>query len=142
MRNQHKSRAGFTLVEMMVVMALTMFVMVILSQAFVTSLDTFSAIKGIGDMQQNLRVATTLLRDDLRNDHFPGKRRLSDVDLTTGQSLIAMQPPQAGFFALIQGSTLLPTNTPPTPGPPPVPLSWPKYYYAEGNDTKIGRAHV
>jgi prepilin-type N-terminal cleavage/methylation domain-containing protein len=103
-------RAGFTLVELMVAMALTLFIMVILSQAFVLSLETFSAMKGLGDMQINLRVATSLLRDDLSQDHFEGKRRLSDVGPTgvstfIGQPpLIPAQPPQAGFFAVLQRS--------------------------------------
>ena len=50
-----RSRAGFTLIELMVAMALTVFIMVILSQAFILSLDTFSGMKGIGDMQQIFR---------------------------------------------------------------------------------------
>lgn len=92
-------RAGFTLIEMMVAMALTLFVMVILSQAFVLSLETFARMKGIGDMQINLRVATTLLRDDLGQDHFEGKRRLSDP-------LIATAPPLAGHFTVLQRSAI------------------------------------
>lgn len=109
-------RAGFTLVEMMVAMALTLFVMVILSQAFVLSLETFSGMKGIGDMQQNLRVATTLLRDDLSQDHFEGKRRLSDPNIANPTQL-----PQAGFFAIHQRS-----------GPP---VAANTSYVNEGNDT-------
>lgn len=98
----HK-RQGFTLIELMVAMALTLFVMVILTQAFSLALDTFAGIKGIGDMQQNLRVATVLLRDDLKQDHFEGKRRLSDMTLS-GQAGIVAEKPQAGFFAVGQGS--------------------------------------
>src|SRR5438034_10540819 len=94
-----RSRAGFTLVELMVAMALTMFIMVILSQAFVLSLETFAAMKGLGDMQIDLRTATNILRDDLSQDHFEGKRRLSDLG-TGGVPLIVQQPPQAGFFAV------------------------------------------
>ena len=116
------SRAGFTLVELMVAMALTLFVMVILSQAFVLALETFSGMKGIGDMQQNMRVATIILRDDLAQDHFEGKRRLSDVS-ASGVSQIAAQPPQAGFFAIFQRSAV--TIPPATPGP----------YHREGFDT-------
>ena len=94
---KNNARQGFTLIEMMVAMALTMFVMVILSQAFVLSMETFSAMKGIGDMQINLRVASTLLRDDLSNDHFEGRRRLTDADIVS-------RPPRSGFFAVHQGS--------------------------------------
>ncbi len=72
------TRSGFTLVEIMVAMALTVFVMLILSQCFVQGLETFSGLKAIGDMQEELRTATNLLRADLSMDHFEGKRRLSD----------------------------------------------------------------
>jgi prepilin-type N-terminal cleavage/methylation domain-containing protein len=109
MRNA--KRAGFTLVELMVAMALTLFVMVILSQAFVTSLDTFSGMKGIGDMQQNLRTAGNILKNDLSQYHFEGARRLSDtsaglpliVPPTAGGPAQGLQP-QAGFLAVLQGS--------------------------------------
>ena len=71
-------RSAFTRVEMLVAMTLTVFVMVILSQCFVQGLETFSGLKAIGDMQEDLRQATVLLRTDLSADHFEGKRRLSD----------------------------------------------------------------
>ncbi len=89
-------RRGFTLIEMLVAMALTLFVMVIISQAFVTALETFSGLKGIGDLQGNLRVASTLLRSDLALDHFDGKKKLSDGNIT-------IDPPREGFFALRLG---------------------------------------
>src|SRR4051812_40305194 len=98
-----RSRTGFTLVEMMVAMALTLFIMVILTQAFTLSLDTFSGMKGIGDMQMQLRVAEVILREDLRADHLEGKRRLSDrgvvpIDMPGAINPgIVLQPPQAGF---------------------------------------------
>ncbi len=113
-------RAGFTLIEIMVAMALTVFLLVIMSQAFVMSLDTFSGMKGIGDMQINLRTAEMMLRDDLSMDHFTGKRRLSDLD-ANGQPLIVSQPAIDGYFAVRRGSTL--TNASGAP------------YFSEGSDT-------
>jgi prepilin-type N-terminal cleavage/methylation domain-containing protein len=91
-----RSRTGFTLIELMVAMALTLFIMVILSQAFVLALTTFSGLKGIGDMQLNLRSAATIIRSDLGNYHFDGSRRVSDPD-------IAINPPRQGFFMVYQG---------------------------------------
>jgi prepilin-type N-terminal cleavage/methylation domain-containing protein len=113
MRMQNTTRAGFTLIEVMVVMALTMFIMVILAQAFASSLDTFANLKAIGDMQEKLRSATIILRDDLQNDHFEGKLRLSELNAT--------RRPEAGFFAIKQ-------STPPlfAAGAP---------YFVEGQDT-------
>jgi len=89
-------RRGFTLIEMLVATALTLFLMVILSEAFVTALDTFSGLKAIGDMEEGLRTASTLLRFELRQPHFDGQRKLSDVN-------IASAPPQLGFFCIRQG---------------------------------------
>src|ERR1700736_85000 len=91
-------RSGFTLVEMMVAMTLTIFVMVILSQCFVQGLETFSGLKAIGDMQEELRTATTLLRADLSQDHFEGKRRLSDPRVNLASDRI-----REGFFVVGQG---------------------------------------
>lgn len=78
-----RRRQGFTLVEMLVAMALTMFIMVILSQAFATGLQVFGELKAIGDMQEGLRAATNALRDDLAQDHFEGKGRLSNPTFYT-----------------------------------------------------------
>src|SRR6516225_4273518 len=73
-----KSRAAFTLVEMLVATALIMFIMLILSEAFVAGLNAFRTLKGIGDAEERIRIAVTPLREDLRGDHFDGRRRLSD----------------------------------------------------------------
>src|SRR6185369_11939837 len=91
------SRTGFTLIEMMVAMTLTIFVMIILSQVFVQSLETFSGVKAIGDMQANLRTTANIMRDDLRQDHFDGKRRLSDPSFSAFRI-------REGFFYLQQGT--------------------------------------
>jgi prepilin-type N-terminal cleavage/methylation domain-containing protein len=89
-------RAGFTLVEMLVAMALTIFIMVILAQAFVTGLETFRQLKGLGDMQEGLRTALTRLQADLRADHFEAGRRLSDTNFwLDGQ-------PRMGFVRIVQ----------------------------------------
>lgn len=96
MSGRSSMRGGFTLVEMMVAMTLTIFVMVILSQCFVQGLETFSGLKAIGDMQEELRTATNMLRADLSADHFEGKRRLSDPNLMTEKI-------REGFFAVGQG---------------------------------------
>lgn len=88
---------GFTLVEMLVAMALTLFVMVILSQAFIAALDTFRGLKAIGDMDESLRTAVTNLRADLQLEHFDGTRRLSDNPGMTNS-------PTQGFFLVYQGA--------------------------------------
>jgi hypothetical protein len=67
--------------------------MTILTQAFVLSIDTFSGLKGIGDMQENLRAGANQLRYDLTQGHFEGMRRTSDPNFST---------PVEGFLRIYQ----------------------------------------
>jgi prepilin-type N-terminal cleavage/methylation domain-containing protein len=87
------TRPGFTLIEMLVAMALTMFLIVILSEAFATGLDSFTQLKAIGDMEGALRAPASVIRADLAADHFEGKRRLSDSDIYANR-------PREGFFVI------------------------------------------
>jgi prepilin-type N-terminal cleavage/methylation domain-containing protein len=89
-------RQAFTLVEMLVSLALVLFIMVILSQALSTGLETFRQLKSTGELDEKLRMASTILRQDLELDHFEGKRRLSDP------SFWIQGPPRAGFFHIEQ----------------------------------------
>jgi len=93
---QGSNRQGFTLVEMLVAMALTLFIMVILSQAFIAALDTFRGLKAIGDMDEGLRTTVNSLRADLLLDH------LTDA---TGKPirLKSLAVPTEGFFRVQQG---------------------------------------
>jgi prepilin-type N-terminal cleavage/methylation domain-containing protein len=90
-------RRGFTLVEIMVAMALTLFILAILSEVFVTGADTFRTLKAVGDLNASLRSTTNMLRSDLSAKHFEGTRRLSDASFWTEG------PPQQGYFYLYQG---------------------------------------
>jgi len=108
----------------MVAMTLTLFVMLILTQAFVTSLDIFDGLKGIGDMEGHLRTVATNLRQDLAQDHFEGKRRASDADFWNprtkeGLLYIAQQSP-----SLSEGIDLNSIGSPVTFKP----LSAPSYH--------------
>jgi type II secretory pathway pseudopilin PulG len=93
-----RRRNGFTIVELLVAMALIMFIMAILSTAFVTATTTFRNLKAIGDMANKLRSVTTLLQRDLGADHFEGKKRLSDPNFWSNG------PPSQGYFRFWQGS--------------------------------------
>lgn len=94
-------RQGFTLVEMLVSLALVLFVMVLLSQALSTGLETFRQLKSTGELTEKLQMAATILRQDLKLDHFEGKRRLSDP------AFWMQGPPREGFFHIEQGPTIL-----------------------------------
>jgi hypothetical protein len=102
---------------MMVVMALTLVIMTVLAQAFSMALNTFSEMRALGDMQQQLRTAAVLIRNDLSGVRFEGDRELSEPVL-----LESTQFPIAGFFSMKQGS---PAST--TPG---------ANYFIEGTDSK------
>jgi prepilin-type N-terminal cleavage/methylation domain-containing protein len=97
----HRRRRGFTLVEILVALALTIFILSILSQAFVTGADTFRHLKSVGDLNASLRTTTTMLRSDLAADHFEGKRRLSDTKFWKTPN---NGPPKLGYFYLEQGT--------------------------------------
>src|SRR3954471_20148292 len=92
-----RRRQGFTLVELMVAMALIVFIMAILAQAFGAASKTFRDLKGAGDLAERLRAINTMLRRDLAADHFEGKKRLSDPNFWS------QGPPREGFFRLFQG---------------------------------------
>jgi prepilin-type N-terminal cleavage/methylation domain-containing protein len=96
-----RSRAGFTLIELMVSMVLTLVIMTILAQAFVMALNTFSGLKGLGDMQQALRTAAVILRGDLQCAHLEGDRKLNDPNLTNGINF-----PVNGFVVVKQGTAV------------------------------------
>src|SRR5579872_697483 len=97
-----RRRSGFTIVELLVAMALIMFIMAILSEAFVAALKSFRDLKASADLAERLRSVSTLLRRELAADHFDGHRRMSQPDFWLNG------PPPEGFFRVYQGSA--PTN--------------------------------
>ena len=74
------SRHGFTIIELLVAMALIILIMAVLSEAFVAGLGAFRSLKSIGDMQERVRLSGNRLRQDLALRHFEEDRRLSDID--------------------------------------------------------------
>jgi prepilin-type N-terminal cleavage/methylation domain-containing protein len=93
-----RRRAGFTLVEMLVAMALILFVLSILSAAFVAAMKSVSDFKAAGDLAEKERGAVSTLRRDLSADHFDGRRRWSQPDFWNDG------PPREGFFRLYQAA--------------------------------------
>ncbi len=116
-----RQRASFTLVELLVAMALVIFIMVILTEAFTTGMNGFRQMKAIGDMNERLRACTITLRGDLLQLHFDGTKRLSDGGITTAYVVVpdnhdACQPLQ-GYVRIEQEQSLFL----PPPSPPGVP---------------------
>src|SRR5262245_53461910 len=104
-----RHRQGFTLTELLVSMALIIFIMTILSEAFAAALESFRLMKAAGDMQERLRSVANVLRRDLQADHFtPDTDPLTSI-VRTGRlsslDLAVQSPPTAGgFFRIYQGS--------------------------------------
>src|SRR5579864_9373406 len=60
-------RTGFTLVELMVTLALTLIMMVMFGYIFKSTGDFVTRQKGIAENDQSARILTTALRGDLQN---------------------------------------------------------------------------
>jgi type II secretory pathway pseudopilin PulG len=100
-------RQGFTIVELLVALALIIFIMLILTEAFSAGMETFRRLKAIGDMQERLRSTALILRRDLQADHFEARRRLSDLNFWNEGY------PLAGFFCIPQNSGSVAEGTDP-----------------------------
>jgi prepilin-type N-terminal cleavage/methylation domain-containing protein len=119
-----KRRQGFTIIEMLVSLALILFIMVILTEAFSAGSATFRQLKALGDLNERLRTATSVLRQDLSADHFEGHRRLSDPTFWSDGY------PALGFLSITSASPLPPTQQqPPASNPDGIDssLSYPGY---------------
>ena len=64
------ARPGFTLVELMVAMALSILIMAILAGAFQVGLDTMSQLKSLAGLSEQLRSAETVILRDLSANHL------------------------------------------------------------------------
>jgi type II secretory pathway pseudopilin PulG len=107
-RRSFNCRPAFTLVELMVALALIIFIMTILSAAFTAAGKSFRDLKAAGDLAEKLRAVMTLIRRDLAAPHFDLiDQKLSDVDFWNK----AGGPPQGGFFRIWM-------DTQPVQGPP------------------------
>lgn len=63
-------RAGFTLVEMLVAVALVLIMMTMFAEIFSLATSSMSKQKGLAELDQRQRLTSTLLRDDLRQRSF------------------------------------------------------------------------
>jgi type II secretory pathway pseudopilin PulG len=98
MRTETTCRTGYTLIELLVSMTLIMVIMGILSQAFVTGLQTFGKMRSLADMAQKLRTTTNTLRRDLSADHFDSSYRPSDPGFSN------YVVPREGFIRIYQAA--------------------------------------
>ena len=104
-------RYGFTLVELLVATALTLFLMAIISEAFGAASKTFNTMRSAGDMQERMRQGAQIIRRDLAAEHFDGPfiggrqgRRLGEQRL----DLPGWAPSKGGYFEIRQFTTSIP----------------------------------
>jgi hypothetical protein len=100
-----RRRQAFTITELLVVMALLVFIMYILAEAFSAGSSALRSLKAVGDMNEKLRATTTILRRYLGADHFEGRKRLSSP------SFWYDGPPQEGFFRIWQDADSIDEGT-------------------------------
>ncbi len=100
-----KERPGFTIVELLVALALVLFIMSIISQVFVDASEAFRSARSKAELTEKLRFITQTIRADLRSRHFENGRKLSDSDFWQDG------PPKAGYFRLEQASFSSPVTT-------------------------------
>jgi hypothetical protein len=90
-----------------VAVALIVLIMAIVSQAFVDGLETFRQLKGIGDLQEELRSAVVPLRNDLLARHIGAGSNGVNRQKLSDPMPIAPNPylPGEGYFRIQTGST-------------------------------------
>jgi prepilin-type N-terminal cleavage/methylation domain-containing protein len=89
------TRRGFSLVEMLVVLAITALVLSLLASAYVMELRAIRSAKGLIEMDEQLTAAERQIRYYLRLPHFEGNRRVSEI----GSSWT----PSEGYFEVFDG---------------------------------------
>jgi prepilin-type N-terminal cleavage/methylation domain-containing protein len=102
-----RRRTGFTLVEVLVAMALILFIMTILAAAFGAATQAVSDLKAAGDLAERLRGAATVLKRDVEADHcFDANGNVLPLRFPwdTTISMASPPPPTAGFFRIYQGA--------------------------------------
>ncbi len=107
------TRPGFTLVELLVAMALSLGIMVILTEAFKISLDFTRHTGATARLINQLNGAEAALKRDLHADHF---LNTADVSGQSGKLIdqrldkltkfgTGWTPPRGGFFRIVSGAT-------------------------------------
>jgi hypothetical protein len=131
MRQIRRTRAGFTLVELLVAAALSMVIMLIIGFAMQKCIESFRTMRAVSQLQERLKSVHLALKRDMESEHFvpstaPNGASFSGVKLSQQRLDLAIwQPPNEGFFSIMQGQSV--GGDPLNPGP------WPSIF--EGRDS-------
>ena len=102
-----RRRSGFTLVEVLVSMALILFIMTILGAAFSAATQTVSDLKSAGDLAERLRgAAPTVIHRDLEANHcFDANGNVLRLSTMWNTNFNPTPPPPAqGFVRIYEGA--------------------------------------
>ncbi|MCE9563897.1 MAG: prepilin-type N-terminal cleavage/methylation domain-containing protein [Planctomycetes bacterium] len=102
MTRNRLTRSGFTLVEMMVAMALSLGIMLILTESFKMALDFVRGANSTGEMISQLNGAGILMTRDLQADHFLDAKSATSGPKLADQRLdvAGWTPSTGGFFRI------------------------------------------
>ncbi len=100
------NRAGLTLVEMLIALALSIFIMAIMSEAFVKGIEAFGNFKALADLEQRLRTVANIIRRDLKAPHFDGSKKLSECTVS-GRAMPVLDGLRVGTYSAVEVNALL-----------------------------------
>ena len=100
-RLRHSARRGFTLIEVLVVLALTLLMMSAFAQIFTQTGNFVSRQKGIGENDQAARILTTVLKSDLAN-----RTMVSVAPFHPNMAALVNDSSQQGYFEYSENNPL------------------------------------
>ncbi|MFT3879084.1 MAG: hypothetical protein QM703_05410 [Gemmatales bacterium] len=85
---------------------LSIFIMAIMSEAFVKGIEAFGNFKALADLEQRLRTVANIIRRDLKAPHFDGSKKLSECT-ATGRAMPVLDGLKAGTYTADEAKALL-----------------------------------
>jgi len=97
-----RQRPGFTLVELMVAAAICVIIMTVLATAFSIAIETMRQMKSAGEMADQLRATSEVMRRDLQSSFFlPEESKLNQGRTLSNQRFdLGDAPPLGGYFSV------------------------------------------
>ena len=149
LRYSPTARRGFTLVELLVSVALCIMIMAILATAFSIALDTLSLLKSIATLTKEQQAANTIMTRDFEAQHLEGP---AGETVRVSDSFVATQAWSGndlkGFLRVRQGTPARQNTSSGITAAPASNLAYPQYignpnhpYLLEGEDSDQTRSY-
>ncbi len=101
-RSAASARGGFTLIEMLISVALVMLMMVMFASMFSTAVGTMSRQRGLANNDQKARALTALLRSDLEAATYKSQLYSDSAGLVPLFAGDVVDPNQKGYFYIAE----------------------------------------